>query len=206
MGREARYHDEGSLHHHNVSLSKHIDYRNSCITCHTNARAGGVPAEQRVVILAGLGDSPLLLERCSLLSCLYGTWSRSELHLYCSAAQRHGSISVTALHISHHSHDPSSKSTTVYVQFGYSKKNCKAEKCVWRVGGRTHRLCCPMEEVRPVDSSWPCLNTLLRADPRPSSSMLRVSTPTIVDFPAHRTTRTGFRWGIDSPSFEASCE
>ena len=50
-------------------------------------------------------------------------------------------------------------------------------------GGLTQRLCCPMEDVRPVASSWPCLNTLDRAKPRPSSRMDLVSTPTMVDLP-----------------------
>ena len=49
--------------------------------------------------------------------------------------------------------------------------------------GPTQRLCWPMEEVLPVASSWWCLKTLERARPRPSSSMDRVSTPTMVLLP-----------------------
>ena len=42
-----------------------------------------------------------------------------------------------------------------------------------------HRLCCPIADVRPEAPSWLCLNTLERAAPRPSSSIARVSTPTM---------------------------
>lgn len=45
------------------------------------------------------------------------------------------------------------------------------------------RLCCPIADVRPDSSSWECLKTFDRAPPRPLSSTLRVSTPTIVDLP-----------------------
>lgn len=46
-----------------------------------------------------------------------------------------------------------------------------------------HRLCWPIADVRPVAPSWSCLNTFERAEPLPSSSIDRVSTPTIVLFP-----------------------
>eukprot|EP00955_Chlamydomonas_euryale_P029287 308833-Chlamydomonas_euryale.AAC.1 len=44
-------------------------------------------------------------------------------------------------------------------------------------------VCCPMDDVRPVASSCANLKTLERARPRPSSSIERVRTPTMVDLP-----------------------
>ena len=83
---------------------------------------------------------------------------------------------------------------------------CELCRCPASSLGHTQRLCCPMEDVRPVASSCPCLNTLERAKPRPSSRMDRVRTPTMVDLPESTLPMTATRISMElAPSSALGC-